>query len=49
MVLYSYHRILEIGCGSGYSTLMFAIKDFSIMSIDVNEAAINCTKSLLMG
>lgn len=45
--LQSYHRILEIGCGAGYSTLVFAIRDFSIMAIDVNEAAINCTKDLL--
>lgn len=40
----SYHRILEIGCGAGYSTLMFAIRDLSIMAIDVNEAALNCKK-----
>lgn len=47
LTLHSYHRILEIGCGAGYSTLAFALRDFSIIAIDVNEAAINCTKDLL--
>lgn len=47
MTLHSYHRILEIGCGAGCSTLAFAMRNLSVMAIDVNEAAINCTKDLL--
>lgn len=45
--LKSYHRIFEIDCGAGYSTLVFAIRDFAVMCIDVNEVAINSTKKLL--
>lgn len=45
--LKSCHRIFEIGCGAGYSTLMFAIKDFAVVSIDINEVAISSTKKLL--
>lgn len=45
--LKSCHRIFEIGCGAGYSTLAFAIRDFAVMSIDVNEVAISSTKKLL--
>ena len=45
--LKSCRRIFEIGCGAGYSTLMFAIKDFAVVSIDINEVAISSTKKLL--
>ena len=46
--LKSCQRIFEIGCGSGYSTLVFAMRDFDVMSIDVNEVAISSTKKLLV-
>lgn len=42
-----YHRILEIGCGAGYSTLSFIQKKFEMISIDSNNEAIECTKKLL--
>ena len=41
------HRIFEIGCGAGYSTLVFAIRDYRVVSIDDNEEAIKSTKKLL--
>ncbi len=45
--LKSCHRIFEIGCGGGYSTLMFAIKDFPVEYMDINEVAISSTKNCL--
>ena len=42
-----YHRILEIGCGAGYSTLNFLQKNFDVISIDSNHEAVECTKRLL--
>ncbi len=42
-----YHRILEIGCGAGYSTLNFLQKKFDVITIDSNHEAIECTKGLL--
>ena len=42
-------RILEVGCGVGYSTLIFILRDFDVISIDANEAAIEKTKSTIEG
>lgn len=42
-----YHRILEIGCGAGYSTLSFLLKKIKVTSIDSNCEAIDFTKKLL--
>lgn len=42
-----YHRILEIGCGAGYSTLVFALRDYNVLAIDTNSEAIKYTKNLL--
>lgn len=42
-----YHRILEIGCGAGYSTLSLLQNKFDVISIDSNHEAIECTKKLL--
>lgn len=44
---YSFQRVLEIGCGAGYSTLAFALKGFDVLSIDVNKEAIKQTKCLV--
>lgn len=40
-------RIVEIGCGAGYSTLVFALRDFEILSLDTNSEAISVTRALL--
>lgn len=40
-------RILEIGCGAGYSTLTFILRDFDVLAIDTNEEAIQATKTLI--
>lgn len=40
-------RILEIGCGAGYSTLAFLQEGFDVISIDINREAIEHTKKLL--
>ena len=40
-------EIFEIGCGAGFSTLAFAIRDFSVVAIDFNEIAIKITQELL--
>ena len=44
---YSFHRVLEIGCGAGYSTLAFVLKGFEVLAIDVNKEAIIQTKTLV--
>ena len=41
------NRILEIGCGAGYSTLTFVLRDFDVISIDLNVEAILVTKRLI--
>lgn len=41
------NRILEIGCGSGYSTLTFVLRDFEVISIDSKAEAITATKNLI--
>lgn len=40
-------RILEIGCGAGYSTLTFILRDFYVLAIDINGEAIKDTKTLI--
>ena len=30
-------RILELGCGAGYSTLVFLLRDYSVISVDIND------------
>lgn len=41
------NRLLEVGCGSGWSTLTFILRDFELVSIDANEVAIRTTKELI--
>lgn len=41
------NRILEIGCGAGYSTLTFILRDFEVISIDSNAESIKATKKLI--
>ena len=41
------NKILEIGCGSGYSTLLFLLSDFDVVSIDANVVAIDAAKQLI--
>lgn len=42
-----YHKILELGCGTGYSTLAFLLKDFEVLSLDLNEECIKSAKKLI--
>lgn len=40
-------RILELGCGAGYSTLVFLLRDYQVVSIDMNNEAIVYTDALI--
>lgn len=40
-------RILELGCGAGYSTLAFLLRDYSVISVDINDEAITHTDNLI--
>ena len=40
-------RILELGCGAGYSTLVFLLRDYRVVSVDVNDEAITHTDALI--
>lgn len=40
-------RILELGCGAGYSTLAFLLRDYHVVSIDYNNEAITHTDALI--
>lgn len=40
-------RILEVGCGAGYSTLAFIQNNFGLTSVDVNTSAIDATRKLI--
>jgi SAM-dependent methyltransferase len=43
----SYHTILEIGCGTGYSTLSLLKKGHKVVAVDYNKYCISATKKLL--
>ncbi len=43
-----YHNILEIGCGAGYSTLVLALRDHHVVSVDINPDALQKTKDLII-
>lgn len=40
-------RILELGCGSGYSTLAFLLRDYRVVGVDINDEAIAQTQALI--
>lgn len=40
-------RILELGCGAGFSTLVFLLRDYQVVSIDINNEAIVYTDALI--
>lgn len=40
-------RILELGCGAGYSTLVFLLRDYSVISVDINDDAVTHTDKLI--
>lgn len=40
-------RILELGCGAGYSTLVFLLRDYRVVSVDINDEAITHTDTLI--
>lgn len=40
-------RILELGCGAGFSTLIFLLRDYQVVSIDINNEAIIHTDRLI--
>lgn len=40
-------RILELGCGAGYSTLVFLLRDYRVVSVDINKEAITHTDALI--
>lgn len=40
-------RILELGCGAGYSTLTFLLRDYRVVSVDTNSTAIANTNALI--
>ena len=40
-------RILELGCGAGYSTLTFLLRDYRVVSVDTNSTAIAETNALI--
>ena len=43
----SYNSVLEIGCGTGYSTLALVRKGFKVIAVDKNQECLNKAKSLL--
>ena len=43
----SCERILEIGCGAGYSTLVFLLRDYRVVSVDMNAEAVKHTDELI--
>lgn len=43
-----YGNVLEIGCGSGYSTLVLVLRDHKVLSVDVNAEALRRTKELII-
>ena len=45
--LNGYKKVLEIGCGTGYSTLALAEKGFEILAVDKNRDCIIKAKELL--
>ena len=40
-------RILELGCGAGYSTLVFLLRDYQVVSVDINAEAVKHTDALV--
>lgn len=40
-------RILELGCGAGFSTLTFLLRDYRVVSVDTNSTAIADTNALI--
>ena len=40
-------RILELGCGAGYSTLVFLLRDYRVVSVDMNAEAVKHTDELI--
>ncbi len=46
-MIIKYNKVLEIGCGTGHSTLALLMNNFRVFSVDVNEACINCAEKLL--
>lgn len=43
-----YGNVLEIGCGSGYSTLVLLLRDHKVLSVDCNSEALQMTKELII-
>ena len=43
-----YKRVIEIGCGAGYSTLAFLLNDFDVFALDFSADALSATKALIM-
>ena len=43
-----YHSILEIGCGAGYSTLTLVLRDHHVLSVDINQDAIEASQNLII-
>jgi len=41
-----YNNVLEIGCGSGYSTLVLLLHNHKVLSVECNKEAIQTTKKL---
>ena len=42
-----YNTVVEVGCGTGYSTLALAEKGFKVLAIDKNAECIEKAKILL--
>ena len=43
-----FNKILDIGCGKGRHTLLFAKNSFAVSGIDVSESAVESTVNLLL-
>lgn len=43
-----YDNVLEIGCGSGYSTLVLVLRGHKVLSVDCNKEALRMTKELII-
>lgn len=39
-------KLLEIGCGSGYQTILFASKGAQVTAIDISKESVNATRAL---